>query len=88
MIYFPLFYIYTKLYLLVFKNISWVPMIVMILRKVHKLFDKIEVSTSSGSFENLTSHPDLKKNYHSFWLIVGLLINNKPIYLLLGKIVK
>lgn len=83
MIYFPLLYIYSKLCLLVFKNTAWVP---VILGKLHKPLDKMEVliPSSSDSYEDLKSYAD-KNIYHSAWVIVDLLINNKPIHVLLCK---
>lgn len=57
MIYFPFFI--STLCLLIFKNTAWVPMIFVILGKLHKLLDKMEiimVPTSPDLYENLKSH--------------------------------
>lgn len=59
MIYF-LFFIST-LCLLIFKNTAWVSMIFVILGKLHKLLDKMEiimVPTSPDLYDNLKSHAD------------------------------
>lgn len=64
-------------------------MLFVILRKLQKLLDEMEiiiVPISSGSYENFKRHTD-KSIYDFAWLIINLLISNKTIHLLLEKTV-